>query len=324
MGCIENKKIIKKKNIYNELSKSIDSFTSDISIEEPSYFKIQKRKRINKIKVINDLISSSLYISTIIIESSKNKENIQKNKLNLSLYNSFFLYPNLFEICSLEEQIFKNENLFLSNNIENHSNGLFRNNSFEYKGISISNNASTKRYDRFNEMNQGISKTSLNIIRQNNINSCKLYDGPSIQFKSEIMKSGKNLLNEKDKYIDTSLEDYLNEERTKINGNPKFILEKIKRNSILNQNNKKTSSLGNSIPNNNLNNKFDRNNINKNYHQSEGNKEKLFSDKNKRIINSKNEETNITKKNKFKTSKINIDLRDVLNQIKNVNINDED
>jgi len=40
----------------------------------------------------------------------------------------------------------------------------FEDNSFEYKGISISNNASTKRYDRFNEMNQGISKTSLNII----------------------------------------------------------------------------------------------------------------------------------------------------------------
>ena len=326
MGCIEHKKIIKKKKIYNELNKSVDSFTSDISIDEPNFFKIHKRQRINKIKVANDLISSSLYISAIIIESSKNKENIKKKKLNLSLYNSFFIYPDLFEICSIEEQIFKNDNVFFSNTIKNHTNALF-NNSFECKGISVSNNISMEKYERFNEMNQGISKTSLNIIRQNNTKSYNSYNGPSIQFKSEIMKSGKNLLNEKEKFIDTSLTDYLNEERTKINENPKFIEEKIKRNSMLNKTITQSTTLGYSISNNIFNNKSFRNNMNKNYNKSEGNKEKLFSNKNrsKQLSPSKKEEKyNSKKKKKFKTSNIYIDLRDVLNQINDFNINDED
>ena len=323
MRCIENKKIIKKKNIYKELNKSVDSFTSDLSIDEPNLIKIKKRQRINKTKVDNDLISSSLYISSIIIELSKNKKTFQKKKINLSLYNSFFLYPDLFEICSMEEQIFKNENLFLSNDLVNHSNELIKNNSFEYKGISMSNDISVERNDKFSEMNQGISRTSLNIIHQNNIKSYNFYNCPSIQFKSEIMKSGINFLNDKDKYIDTSLVDYLNEERSKINENPNFIKEKIRRNSNLNKNNTQKTKFGYSISNNISIEKNNRN-INKYYNQSEGNKEKKYSNQNinKTLIFNQNEEIKMLKKNKFKKSKIKIDLRDVLNQKKN--INDED
>ena len=328
MGCVELHRVKQKKHIMDALNKSVDSFTSDINIDEPNSFKLKKRKRINKNKVANELISSSLYISSIINELSKNKEKVHRKIHNLSLYNSFFLYSDLLNICPIDEQIEKNEELF--NPDFNYKNNQKSNNHLLMKESyfidnTISNSFIENNNFKENKMNKEISRISFNIINQNNVKSCNLYNGPSIQFKSELTKSGINLLSKKDEFLDTSLNDYLNEERAKINDNPNYIKEKIRRNNIntnINCNNQ-INSLRNIIKNQ----KISQSTLNQSNNIIDKNSESFsFQKNNNKIINSnsnnnnKDNMTKIHKKNKFKTSNIKIDLRDALKKIKNINI----
>lgn len=328
MGCVELHRVKQKKHIMDALNKSVDSFTSDISIDEPNSFKLKKRKRINRNEVANELISSSLYISSIINELSKNKEKFHRKIHNLSLYNSFFLYSDLLNICPIDGQIEKNEELFNPdfnyNNNQKSNNHLLMKESY-FIDNSISNSFIENNNFKEKQMDKEISRISFNIINQNNVKSCNLYNGPSIQFKSELTKSGINLLSKKDEFLDTSLNDYLNEERAKINDNPNYIKEKIRRNNIntnINYNNQINSSRNiGKIQ------KISQSTLNQSNIIIDKNSESFsFKKNNNKIINSnsnnndKDNMTKIHKKNKFKTSNIKIDLRDALKKIKNINI----
>ncbi len=328
MGCVELRRVKQKKHIIDALNKSVDSFTSDISIDQPNSFKLKKRKRINKNEVANELISSSLYISSIINELSKNKEKFHRKIHNLSLYNSFFLYSDLLNICPIDEQIEKNEELFNPdfnyNNEQKSNNHLLVKESY-FIDNSISNSFVENNNFKDKQMEKEISRISFNIINQNNVKSCNLYNGPSIQFKSELTKSGINLLSKKDEFLDTSLNDYLNEERAKINDNPNYIKEKIRRNNI-NSNNNYNNQI-NSSRNIGKIQKISQSTMNQSNNIIDKNSESFsFKKNNNKIINSNSNNigggnmTKIHKKNKFKTSNIKIDLRDALKKIKNINI----
>ncbi len=328
MGCVELRRVKQKKHIIDALNKSVDSFTSDISIDQPNSFKLKKRKRINKNEVANELISSSLYISSIINELSKNKEKLHRKIHNLSLYNSFFLYSDLLNICPIDEQIEKNEELFNPdfnyNNEQKSNNHLLVKESY-FIDNSISNSFVENNNFKDKQMEKEISRISFNIINQNNVKSCNLYNGPSIQFKSELTKSGINLLSKKDEFLDTSLNDYLNEERAKINDNPNYIKEKIRRNNI-NSNNNYNNQI-NSSRNIGKIQKISQSTMNQSNNIIDKNSESFsFKKNNNKIINSNSNNigggnmTKIHKKNKFKTSNIKIDLRDALKKIKNINI----
>ena len=115
----------RKKHIYNDLNKSIDSFTScddyansgdnDRKMDKrrrnknkhKTKYKLKSHKKINDGKNINSkLIESSLLVSDFLINNIINKKTGQRPLPDTNLVNSLLLFPDL---CNYEELEFDNQ-----------------------------------------------------------------------------------------------------------------------------------------------------------------------------------------------------------------------
>ena len=118
-----------KKNKYefDKINRTIDSFTSDCTIEDTEYInklKLKKRKKLKDIKNIeNNVLINSIYIALNFQNYKNNKEVYEQFPPNISLYNSLINNNNLKDDFKFTEQyIFLNKlldneqiNLRLSN-----------------------------------------------------------------------------------------------------------------------------------------------------------------------------------------------------------------
>ena len=132
---------------FDKINRTIDSFTSDCTIEDTEYInklKLKKRKKLKDIKNIenNDLINS-IYIALNFQNYKNNKEVYEQFPPNISLYNSLINNNNLKDDFKFTEQyIFLNKlldneqiNLRLSN-----LNNLSYDDKFKIKNDNNDNN----------------------------------------------------------------------------------------------------------------------------------------------------------------------------------------
>ena len=114
MGSDSNKHV-NKRHIYDELNKSIDSFTScdDYSHSDDDNkkqrqnkkskknyklkYKIKKHKNINDNEINIKFIESSLQVSNFLINNIINKDIGERLLPDTNLLNSLIMYPDLFQ-----------------------------------------------------------------------------------------------------------------------------------------------------------------------------------------------------------------------------------
>ena len=171
----------KQKHIYDELNKSIDSFTScdDYSqSDDNNKIKRQKRKSKNRYKlkfklkkhkkIINNsdfntrLIESSLLMSNFIINNIINKNIGERPLPDVNLLNSLLVYPDFFN----------NEGLELKNQKEYNDKMTFEGiNNFikEYKDYEKNKKKENKIYDYFKNNPVSSKKIFVNNLNYNGI-----------------------------------------------------------------------------------------------------------------------------------------------------------
>ena len=153
---------------FDKINRTIDSFTSDCTIEDTEYInklKLKKRKKLNDIKNIeNKVLINSIYIALNFQNYKKNKEVYEQFPPNISLYNSLINNNNLKDDFKFTEQyIFLNKlldneqiNLRLSN-----LNNLSYDDNFKSKNDNNNNN----NYDEESNNENNLSDF-LNIERE--------------------------------------------------------------------------------------------------------------------------------------------------------------
>ena len=160
-----------KKNKYefDKINRTIDSFTSDCTIEDTEYInklKLKKRKKLKDIKNIeNNVLINSIYIALNFQNYKNNKEVYEQFPPNISLYNSLINNNNLKDDFKFTEQyIFLNKlldneqiNLRLSN-----LNNLSYDDNFKSKNDNNNNN---NNYDEESNNENNLSDF-LNVERE--------------------------------------------------------------------------------------------------------------------------------------------------------------
>ena len=143
-----------KKNKYefDKINRTIDSFTSDCTIEDTEYInklKLKKRKKLKDIKNIeNNVLINSIYIALNFQNYKNNKDVYEQFPPNISLYNSLINNNNLKDDFKFTEQyIFLNKlldneqiNLRLSNLNNLSYDDNFKNNNNNNKNDNNNNN----------------------------------------------------------------------------------------------------------------------------------------------------------------------------------------
>ena len=184
-----------KKNKYefDKINRTIDSFTSDCTIEDTEYInklKLKKRKKLNDIKNIeNKVLINSIYIALNFQNYKKNKEVYEQFPPNISLYNSLINNNNLKDDFKFTEQyIFLNKlldneqiNLRLSN-----LNNLSYDDNFKSKNDNNNNN-----YDEESNNENNLSDF-LNIERE------KIKEKKKSKFNKKINNNNLHLNNNED------------------------------------------------------------------------------------------------------------------------------
>ena len=189
MGNDENKKT-KRRHIYDELNKSIDSFTScddycsDDNVKkkrsnlksknkERTKYKIQKHKKFSNDEQLNNkIIESSLLLSDFLINNIINKNEGSRPLPDTNLLNSMLLFPGLFS----------NEGFQIENQRE-YCDQLLLNGLNKYK----------KEYKEF-EKNKKKENISFDYYSNNPVSTKKVFvnDTYNINLENEINKNETN------------------------------------------------------------------------------------------------------------------------------------
>ena len=348
MGNDENKKT-KRRHIYDELNRSIDSFTScddyysdDNTKKKRSNlksknkyktkYKSQKHKKFSNDEQLNNkLVESSLKLSNFLINNIINKNENQRPLPDTNLVNSMLLFPGLFnnEGFQIENQREYCDQILL--------NGL-NNYKKEYKEFEMNKKKEDISFDYYS--NNPVSTTKIFVndaykfnldkeIKKNEINDQYINDDIKNKIKdksqNEIMENKDNN-SDKDNYNDNIL--YQPKKIKKMNKYPIY-KNTIKFNKEKYINNKEDFS-SNNIENNNTNNK-DKITGNKSCDdEDEKNKNKSKSINNylkNEIIYTKNKTININKGNYIRKKKF-INKKEVKNDlndnIRNLSKNNKD
>ena len=204
MGNDENKKA-KRRHIYDELNKSIDSFTScddyysdDNTKKKRSNFKsknkyrtkykIQKHKKFSNDEQLNNkLVESSLILSDFLINNIINKDEGQRPLPDTHLLNSMLIFPGLFN----------NEGFQIENQRE-YCDQLLLNGLNNYK----------KEYKEF-EKNKKKEDISFDYYSNNPVSTEKIFvnDVYNINLENKINKNETNEYN--DQYINDDIKNNL-------------------------------------------------------------------------------------------------------------------
>ena len=204
MGNDENKKA-KRRHIYDELNKSIDSFTScddyysdDNTKKKRSNFKsknkyrtkykIQKHKKFSNDEQLNNkLVESSLILSDFLINNIINKDEGQRPLPDTNLLNSMLIFPGLFN----------NEGFQIENQRE-YCDQLLLNGLNNYK----------KEYKEF-EKNKKKEDISFDYYSNNPVSTEKIFvnDAYNMNLENKINKNETNEYN--DQYINDDIKNNL-------------------------------------------------------------------------------------------------------------------
>ena len=333
MGNDENKKA-KRRHIYDELNKSIDSFTScddyysdDNTKKKRSNFKsknkyrtkykIQKHKKFSNDEQLNNkLVESSLILSDFLINNIINKDEGQRPLPDTNLLNSMLIFPGLFN----------NEGFQIENQRE-YCDQLLLNGLNNYK----------KEYKEF-EKNKKKEDISFDYYSNNPVSTEKMFvnDVYNINLENKINKNETNEHN--DQYINDDIKNNLedksqNENIEHKNNNiendnmlyqPKKIINKypIYKNTLkINKDryiNNKEDFYSNNIENNKIINNA-KIKGNKSFDEDKKDKNKSINKYSKNENNqTKNKTININKENYIRKKKF-INKKEVKNDISNKN-----
>ena len=258
---------------FDKINRTIDSFTSDCTIEDTEYInklKLKKRKKLNDIKNIeNKVLINSIYIALNFQNYKKNKEVYEQFPPNISLYNSLINNNNLKDDFKFTEQY-----IFLNKLLDNEEINLRLSN---LNNLSYNDNSINKSINNKNDNNNIIIDNDEETNNENNLSDFLNVEREKIKEKkkSKFNKKFNNNL-----HINNNDED---------------------ENDIVNKYNLKVSKiLINNNNNNNNNNNFDDND---NIFKNEKNKNK--NNKILKTVNNINDNNNIDDnmikfQNKFK------------------------
>ena len=256
----------KKRHIYDELNKTIDSFNSfdDYSLSDDEIkniinktkkkHKIKKHKRIRK-ELNNELIESSIIISDFLINNIINKNNNRRQLPDTNSVNSLLLINNVFgndeERLKINEQMNFCEKI-INNGINNYKAG--------YKNYQMSNKYQNLNNDNipYNySYNIQMKKNRVPDSREENKNINKTEIDFAIKNKSEFENISNNNINNNNQ----SFASYLYKPKQIKN----FINKNITSKRIQNKNNQSTHINDEENIENNIQNKIIINN-NKGYY----------------------------------------------------------